>query len=177
MRDLILQQLELRDEELFLETMQQSKELYSPWMYAPTTHDEFVDFYFCYNQPNQRCLLLLNKNGELIGIYSLSEITRGIFQNAYLGFCANVNFAGMGLMSAGLKLLFKEVFTNMDLHRLEANIQPENTASLNLVKSNCFTYEGLSRRYLNVNGEWRDFQRWAITIEDWQNNMSHLQPF
>ena len=170
MRNLILHQLELRDEEIFLEAMQQSQSFYGPWMYAPTTHDEFVDFYFCYNQTNQRCYLLLNKHNDLVGLFSLSEITRGIFQNAYLGFCANVNFAGLGLISAGLKLLFKEVFINLDLHRLEANIQPENSASLNLVKTNGFSYEGLSKRYLNVNGEWRDFQRWAITVEDWQDN-------
>lgn len=168
MRNLTLQQLELRDEEIFLEAMQKSKPLYGPWMYAPTTHDEFVDFYFCYNQPNQRCFLLLNRNNDLIGTFSLSEITHGIFQNAYLGFCANMAFAGKGLMSQGLKLLFNEVFMNMKLHRLEANIQPGNTASLNLVKSNGFSYEGLSKKYLCVNGEWRDFQRWAITIEDWQ---------
>lgn len=167
MPNLILHQLELKDEEIFLEAMQQSKALYEPWMYAPTTHEEFVDFYFCYSQSNQRCYLLLNQQNDLIGLFSLSEITRGIFQNAYLGFCANVQFAGQGLMSKGLKLVFDEVFKNLELHRLEANIQPENQASLNLVKRNGFNYEGLSKRYLNVNGEWRDFQRWAITSEDW----------
>ena len=69
-------------------------------------------------------------------------------------------------MSAGLKLVLKKAFEELDLHRLEANIQPDNFRSINLVKNNGFKKEGFSPRYLKINGEWRDHERWAITHED-----------
>lgn len=72
-------------------------------------------------------------------------------------------------MGAGLRLVFKEAFEKMGLHRLEANIQPENNRSIKVVKSCGFRKEGYSRNYLKINGEWRDHERWAITCEDWRD--------
>lgn len=176
MYDLHLRELQLNDEESFLLAMDKSQSLYGPWMSAPLTHDEFVEFYNRYNQSNHKSFLLSNKSNEIIGVFNLSEIVRGIFQNAYLGFSAVIDFAGKGYMSRGLKLILDKVFMEMDLHRLEANIQPENIRSLNLVKNNGFSKEGFSKRYLKINGEWRDFERWAITYEDWQalKNKNHV---
>ena len=69
---------------------------------------------------------------------------------------------------SGLKLVLAYAFEELKLHRLEANIQPNNAPSIRLVKANRFRKEGYSERYLNINGEWRDFERWAITYEDWE---------
>jgi hypothetical protein len=52
-------------------------------------------------------------------------------------------------------------------YRIEANIQPGNKASISLVKRLGFTQEGFSEKYLQINGEWRDHQRWALTVENW----------
>lgn len=65
-----------------------------------------------------------------------------------------------------MRLTVDYAFWTLGLH-LEANIQPENIASIKLVKRLGFTKEGFSRRYLKVNGEWRDHERWALTVEDW----------
>jgi RimJ/RimL family protein N-acetyltransferase len=73
-------------------------------------------------------------------------------------------------MSSGLKLVLNEFFNEMKLHRLEANIQPENIRSINLVKNNGFRKEGYSPCYLKINNEWRDHERWAITLEDFNQN-------
>lgn len=70
-------------------------------------------------------------------------------------------------MSAGLKLVLRHFFEEMKLHRLEANIQPENKRSIQLVKNNGFRYEGFSPRYLKINNEWRGHEHWAITAEDY----------
>ncbi|MEM9768830.1 MAG: N-acetyltransferase, partial [Cyanobacteria bacterium P01_D01_bin.71] len=35
------------------------------------------------------------------------------------------------------------------------------------VKRLGFTKEGFSRRYLKINGEWCDHERWALIVEDW----------
>ena len=69
-------------------------------------------------------------------------------------------------MREGLALLLKHAFGPLGLHRVEANIQPGNTASIALVKGAGFRLEGFSPRYLKVAGRWRDHERWAITVED-----------
>ncbi len=70
-------------------------------------------------------------------------------------------------MSTALKLVQKKVFEELGVHRFEANIQPENTRSIHLVKNNNFRYEGFSPRYLKINDEWRGHEHWAITAEDY----------
>jgi len=69
-------------------------------------------------------------------------------------------------MREGLALVLRHAFGALGLHRLEANIQPDNDASITLVKGAGFRLEGFSPRYLKVGGHWRDHERWAITVED-----------
>ena len=84
------------------------------------------------------------------------------FLSAYLGYYAFVPYAGRGLMKDGLALVITYAFTGLKLHRVEADIQPGNRASKALVKTLGFRREGLSPRYLKINGRWRDHERWAI---------------
>jgi ribosomal-protein-alanine N-acetyltransferase len=71
-------------------------------------------------------------------------------------------------MTEAIQLLLRYVFADLKLHRLEANIQPGNVASIALVKRAGFVREGYSRRYLKIHGRWRDHERWAILVEDWR---------
>ncbi len=97
-----------------------------------------------------------------MGVVNVSEIVRGSFQSAYLGYYAFRPFAGTGLMRAGLAKVIRHAFTKMKLHRLEANIQPANRRSIKFVSSLGFRREGFSRRYLKIGARWRDHERWAI---------------
>jgi [ribosomal protein S5]-alanine N-acetyltransferase len=103
----------------------------------------------------------------------VSEIVRGNFQSAYLGYYAFTPHARQGLMTEGLTLVVSEAFRRLGLHRLEANIQPSNAASRRLVRRLGFRREGLSRRYLVIAGRWRDHERWAILAEDWRGRDGH----
>jgi ribosomal-protein-alanine N-acetyltransferase len=72
-------------------------------------------------------------------------------------------------MTEAVGLMLQYAFGHLKLHRIEANIQPENVASLKLVKRVGFVLEGYSRRYLKISGRWRDHERWAILAEDWKS--------
>ena len=69
-------------------------------------------------------------------------------------------------MEAGLRAMLREAFGPLGLHRLEANIQPDNTRSIDLVKRLGFRLEGVSPGYLKIHGRWRGHERWAISRED-----------
>jgi ribosomal-protein-alanine N-acetyltransferase len=69
-------------------------------------------------------------------------------------------------MTDGMRLVTRYAFDEMKLHRVEANIQPDNIASIALVRKCGFRLEGFSPRYLQVFGEWRDHERWALLADE-----------
>jgi ribosomal-protein-alanine N-acetyltransferase len=71
-------------------------------------------------------------------------------------------------MKEGLRLLLRSAFGKLRLHRVEANVQPENRSSLGLIESLGFLREGYSARYLKIGGRWRDHERWALIAERWR---------
>jgi [ribosomal protein S5]-alanine N-acetyltransferase len=109
------------------------------------------------------------EDDAIVGFLNISEIVRGNFQSAFLGYGAVAEFAGRGYMTEAMHLVLREAFTRLGLHRLEANIQPGNIASIALAKRCGFQKEGFSPRYLKVSGRWRDHERWAITKEPWRS--------
>jgi ribosomal-protein-alanine N-acetyltransferase len=113
-------------------------------------------------------LVIDSPSGNLVGVINLSEIVRGSFQSAYLGYYGFASHAGSGRMSAGMKLVLQHAFLKLRLHRVEANIQPDNPASISFVQRLGFVREGYSPRYLKIRGRWQDHERWALTREDWR---------
>ena len=86
-----------------------------------------------------------------------------------MGYYVGAAFAGQGYLTEALRLALRHAFGRLKLQRVEANIQPDNTASIRLVKRAGFTREGFLRRYLKEGGRWRDHERWAIVREDWRD--------
>src|SRR5262249_23165406 len=97
--------------------------------------------------------------------------------SAYLGYYIGQRFAGRKYMSEAIELVLQVAFKKLKLHRLEANIQPGNTASIAVVRRAGFVQEGFSRRYLKIGGRWRDHERWAILVEDWKSppSVQHIK--
>ena len=163
---IIIREPTLQDEEAFLNATQKSVSLHHSWTKAPLTPEEFHAYIKRSQQDNQKSFLVL-KDHQIAGVFNISEIARGCFQNAFLGFYAISGFENQGIMSAGLKLVLMHSFEELKLHRLEANIHPENKRSIDLVKKNKFRYEGFSPRYLKINGQWCGHEHWALTYEEY----------
>lgn len=111
---------------------------------------------------------IFNRQGELVGQVLLMDITRGNFQNCYLGYFIYSPFWGRGYGSAAAKMAIDIAFRELKLHRVEAAINPRNKRSLQLAKSIGMRREGLSRRRLLVRGggPWNDMVLYALTCED-----------
>jgi ribosomal-protein-alanine N-acetyltransferase len=146
-----------------------SRALHRGWVLPPTDAEAFTRWMTRCRQPNVKCFLVCRLvDDAIVGVFVVSQIVRGMFQSAYLGYYAEQPSSGQGYMAEGMSLVLRHAFTAMKLHRVEANVQPENVASIALVKRSGFRLEGFSPRYLKVGGRWRDHQRWAILIDDWQ---------
>jgi [ribosomal protein S5]-alanine N-acetyltransferase len=157
------------DEPEFLRLSRASRDLHRPWIYAPETPREFAAHLHRCAGSSERCFLVCRREDDAIaGVCNVSQIARGFFESAYLGYYAFAPTAGQGLMAEGLHLVLRHCFRKLKLHRLEANIQPGNERSKRLVQRAGFRYEGYSPRYLKIGGRWRDHERWAITREDWR---------
>ena len=107
-------------------------------------------------------------DGDLAGVVNISEIVLGSFQSAYLSYYALEPHQRRGYMRAGVSAMIHLGFREYRLHRLEANIQPDNAPSIALVRGLGFELEGYSPRYLKIAGRWRDHERWAIRSETWR---------
>jgi ribosomal-protein-alanine N-acetyltransferase len=156
-----------RDASDFCELMRASFELHQPWSFPPTEPDDFRALVDRARNDDFELLLLCRRgDGAILGFFNLSQIFRGPFMNAYLGYAIGEPYAGQGLMGEGIELVLRHAFETLGLHRLEANIQPANAASIALAKRAGFRLEGFSPRYLKIDGQWRDHERWAIVAED-----------
>jgi ribosomal-protein-alanine N-acetyltransferase len=154
------------DRAAFLAAARRSRELHHPWTPAPDTDEAYDRYLSRAAQPNQSCLLVVTDDERLAGVYNLSEIVRGAFQNAYLGYYAFAPLAGTGLMRAAMPLVFAHAFDELGLHRLQANVQPENARSRALLEATGWREEGYAPRYLFIDGAWRDHVLYAVTVED-----------
>jgi ribosomal-protein-alanine N-acetyltransferase len=135
----------------------------------PVSATQFESYLKRSTQPDSACFLICRtQDGAVMGSIALSQIFHGGFRSAYLGYQIGEEFSRQGYMTEALQLMLGHAFGKLKLHRLEANIQPENAASIALVKRAGFVKEGYSRRYLKIAGRWRDHERWAILVEDWR---------
>jgi [ribosomal protein S5]-alanine N-acetyltransferase len=165
-----------QDCDQFVDMVVRSRKLHNPWVSPPDTPTAFADYLHRHQAPHHRAFLLCHRfERSIIGVFNLSEIVRGIFLSAYLGYHVDERFSGQGYMTEGLRLVLRHAFVKMRLHRLEANIQPENVRSIRLVQRCGFSREGYSPRYLKINNRWRDHERWAILSENWRSSGSAMK--
>ena len=163
-----LHTLSAADRDEFVEAMAQSRLFHGDWISPPATPAEFDALLRRSEDGSFVSLVIrLREDGRLAGVFNISEIVRRAFQSAYIGYGGVAGLEGQGYMTEGMRLAVDYAFGELGLHRLEANIQPGNTASIALVRRCGFVREGFSEKYLKIAGDWRDHERWAIRAELW----------
>jgi ribosomal-protein-alanine N-acetyltransferase len=151
----------------FLALARESRRLHRPWTYPPERADQFDELYNRSRREDFLCLLACEvESGAITGVFTISQIVRGAFQSAYLGYYAHERHARQGLMGEALEQVLDHAFRSLGLHRIEANIQPGNAPSIALARGAGFRLEGFSPRYLLIGGQWRDHERYAITVDE-----------
>ena len=109
---------------------------------------------------------IIEYKGELAGQLNVSSISYGSLSSASIGYWVSERFAGLGLTPTAVALATDHCFFTVGLHRMEICIRPENDPSLRVTEKLGFRYEGLRRRYIHINGDWRDHFCFALTVEE-----------
>jgi ribosomal-protein-alanine N-acetyltransferase len=105
-------------------------------------------------------------DGEFAGQLNVSGITYGSLSSATIGYWVAERFAGRGVTPTAVALATDHCFFGIGLHRMEICIRPENAPSLRVVQKLGFRYEGLRRRYIHINGAWRDHFCFGLVVEE-----------
>ncbi|MEV8347694.1 GNAT family protein [Streptomyces niveus] len=165
------------DADEFAALARDSRALHHPWLFPPLTPEAYRDYASgVIEDPTKAGFLVCELTdgdtdggpaggGRIAGFININNIVRGGFLSGALGYGAFAHAAGRGLMGEGLRHVMRHAFGPLGLHRLEANIQPTNTASIALVRGAGFRHEGYSPDFLRIDGHWRDHERWAITAD------------
>jgi len=156
------------DCDAFLAAVRRSRSLHRNWINPKAASRAAFETYLkrFASDAHYGFVVVARESGEPVGTINLNDVIRGSFQSASVGYYAFRPHADRGFMGEGLLLVLSHAFKQLKLHRVEANIQPENEASIALVKKCGFIREGYSRRLLKVCGRWKDRERWAILAED-----------
>lgn len=129
---------------------------FSEWI-ERNRYDDCFDFLICRRE-----------DGLIVGKANLFQIIRRGLQSACVGYLVAREHTRKGYATEALELVLRFAFQKVKLHRVEADIQPQNKASLALAQRAGFIREGISRRYVKISGRWRDHERWALLVDDWQ---------
>ena len=117
--------------------------------------------------------MIVERHGTLIGQLNVSQITYGSLSSASLGYWITPDVAGQGITPVAVALVTDYLFFERGLHRMEICIRPENRASLRVVEKLGFRFEGLRRRYIHIDGRWRDHYCFALTVEEVPQGVLH----
>lgn len=167
------------DAQRLVEIQFDSQDFFAPWIPTPTpeifdvgtTRKRIVQERREFRADRAyKMVFTLGQDGPIIGRVSLSQVFRGVFQNAYIGYYIDNRYKRQGLTSEAVRLALDTAFGPLRLHRVQAAIMPYNEASLALARSVGFRLEGTAERYLQIAGRWQDHSIFAMTAEEWRKD-------
>ncbi len=175
---LYLRELTPDDAEMFCEFLLRNKDHFEDS--GPAYNDEYLDVKFHRKQLERSAvesadgrhykfgIFRKEKCGTIIGTVALSNIMMGNFCSCFLGYRIDKDECSNGLATEAVSEVTKFAFNMLKLHRIEANIIPENKASIQVVTKLGFVYEGASEKYLLINGKWQKHLHYALINDNWE---------
>lgn len=109
--------------------------------------------------------------GRVVARVTLSNIVRGVFQACHIGYAVDGDYEGKGVAFEAVGAVVGFAFDELRLHRVMANYQPENQRSGNLLARLGFDVEGFAKKYMFIDGEWRDHVLTALTDPERENDV------
>jgi len=175
--DVVVRFIRMRDAKALEHLVTQNRPWLKPW--EATSPDAPASFDFrrqiralLRQQTDQIGLpFVIEISGEVVGQINVGNILYGSVSGASIGYWISPEFAGRGIMPKAVALVIDYLFTTVGLHRIQIDIRPENKASLRVVEKLGLRYEGYKRRYIHINGEWRDHYSFALTEDEVTNGL------
>ncbi|WP_420431303.1 GNAT family N-acetyltransferase [Hyphobacterium sp.] len=174
-RDLILRAPRAEDYEAWAKLRAASRRHTEPWEPA-WTEDELTRtayrgrlrrYDMDWRDGRGAPFFIIRKEGRLlVGACNLNNIRRGVMQSADIGYWIGTPYIRRGFARQAIRRVLAFAWSDLQLNRVEAAVQPQNTASRQLLEEIGFVFEGRARGLLNIAGEWRDHDRLAILCED-----------
>ncbi|MFA1539803.1 GNAT family N-acetyltransferase [Actinomadura monticuli] len=162
----MVRQVRRDDEARFVKLARASSAFHRPWVALPESAEQFATYLARFDEGDAVGMVIcLREGGDIVGTVNINGIVRGCYQRGTLGYAAFLPYAGRGYVNEGVGLAVTYAFEELRLHRVEADIQPENSASLRLVQRLGFRKEGFSPGFIRIDGVWRDHERWARTAD------------
>ena len=163
MQDVTIAPVRSADAAELIQANLESRDYHAPWVKPFTDRDGFDNWFGrIMTGPNLGFVAREASSGAIVGVVNLNEIVWGVFRSAYLGYYGMARWSRRGPMTEAVRKTSLYAFEEIGLHRLEANLQPDNTASILLVRRLGFAREGFSPQYLKIGDVWRDHDRWAL---------------
>jgi ribosomal-protein-alanine N-acetyltransferase len=163
MQDVTIAPVRTADAAELIQANLENRDYHAPWAQPFTDRDGFDSWFGrIMTGPNLGFVARERGSGAIVGVVNVNEIVWGVFRSAYLGYYGMARWSRRGLMTQAIRKASLYAFDEIRLHRLEANIQPDNIASIALVRRLGFVKEGFSPQYLMIGDVWRDHERWAL---------------
>ncbi len=180
--DVALRPLRLRDAAAWVEVRQANETWLAPWEGSPaqlgppvatwadrhtaTVYAAMLRALRSEAKAGRGLPFAVTWQGRLVGQVTVGNIVRGAFDSCFVGYWVDGRYAGRGIAPTALALAADHCFRTLGLHRIEANVRPENAASRRVVEKLGFREEGLHQRYLYIDGDWCDHVSFALTDDD-----------
>ena len=176
--EVLLRPLRLRDAGAWSEARLANEDWLSPWEPSPPATTTYAEGNSAAAYPTMlRGLRRRARDGSqlpfaiwwrdrLVGQLNVANVVRGALNGAHLGYWVDGRYAGLGICPTAVALAVDHCFGPVGLHRVEANVRPDNPASLRVVRKLGFREEGVRLRFLAIDGEYRDHLCFALTTED-----------
>jgi ribosomal-protein-alanine N-acetyltransferase len=171
-----LRPLRMRDASAWSKTRIADRQFLEPW--EPTAELDWVARHAISSWPAACSALraearrgrllpyVIELDGQFAGQLTIGNVTHGALRSAWIGYWVHSEVTRGGVATGALALGLDHCFGAVMLHRVEATVRPENAASRAVLAKAGFREEGLLRRYLNVDGAWRDHLLVAVTAEE-----------